>query len=373
MIKRMILMLLIFGLIAGAIAYYKYSQIQTGAAMQHKIPPETVTSTVVKKEFWEETIDVIGSFSPVQGVIVSSEESGKIVEIKFESNQKVSQGDLLVQLDISVEEAQLKAAEARTELAKSNLERLQSLKGTSALPEKDLDEAKSQLKQTIAEIDRIKAIIEHKTIKAPFSGITGIRQIQLGQYLNPGAPIVSLQTFDPIYVDFSIPQQFLSKIKKDQLIRLTVDAFPEENFTGKITAIDAEVDKVTREIHLQATIDNPEEKLHSGMFARVSIIFSKTNKYITIPITAIRRAPYGDSIYVIENMTDQEGRSYLGARQQFVKLGPTRGDQIAVLEGLYEGEEIATSGVFKLRPKAEVIVNNEITPENAPTPQPSDS
>lgn len=369
----MIIMLLIFGAFIGALAYYKYSQFKAFAAKPWKAPPTAVTSTAAKEETWQQTLDLTGTFSPVQGVTVSAEEPGKVVNIAFESNQKVKKDDLLVQLDTSVEQAQLQSAEAREKLAQSNLDRDSSLTGSSALAKKELDNDESQLQQAKADVAQYKAIITRKTIKASFAGLTGIRQVQLGQYLAAGSPVVTLQTLDPIYIDFQVPQQSLAQLQQGQAIQAVIDVFPNETFHGKITAINPEVNDTTRTVRVRAEMENPQEKIRSGMFARVTVVFEKSENYITVPQTAINRAPYGNSIYVIEKMKNSDGEEYLGVRQQFVKLGPTRGDQIAVLEGLQGGEEIVTSGLFKLRPGVEVIINNEVTPENKPAPKPNDS
>jgi membrane fusion protein (multidrug efflux system) len=269
--------------------------------------------------------------------------------------------------------AQLESAQAAAELAQANLQRINSLQGTGALAEREVDDSASQAKQTKAEVSRLKAVIERKTIRAPFTGRTGIREVNLGKYLSAGAAVVALQTLDPIYVDFSLPQQDIGNISAGQTVKVSVDAFPGKPMEGKITAINPQVDDATRNIRLQATLDNKDEKLRPGMYARVSVVLESADKFITVPGTAINRAPYGDTIYVIENMKDAKGKEYLGVRQQAIKTGPTRGDQVAVVEGLKGGEEIVTSGLFKLRPAAAVLINNEIMPGNKSAPKPADS
>jgi len=375
MVKRFAIMLVGFILVVGALGYYKYTQIMAGMAKGASFvpPPDAVTTARAAEETWQNTINSVGTFAPVQGVTVGAEESGKVVAIAFESGQPVKKGDLLVQLDVSVEKAQLAVSEAKAELAKTNLERYQKLAGSGAIAQSDMDNVQSQLKQAQAEADSLQATIDRRTIRAPFSGRTGIRQVQLGQYLSAGNPVVTLQTLDPIYLNFSLPQQELSRIHAGQVVNVEVDSFPAEVFEGKISAINSELDASTRNVDVQATLANAGEKLRSGMFAKVSVQLEESQKVITLPSTAINRAPYFDSVYVIEQMKDPQGKSYLGARQQLVKLGPTRGDQIAVLSGVKAGEEVATSGLFKLRPGGAVKINNDVMPENKVQPKPRDS
>lgn len=373
MIKRFFLMFLAFAAFAGGIGYYKYAQIRTAMSTPYVPPPIAVTSIKATEEVWQSSMETVGSFSPVQGVTVSAEEPGKIVKLGFESGQKVNKDDLLVQLDVSVEEAQLKVAMAKTELAQANADRIRKMKGTGSVAGKEVDDAESQLKQATAEAESLNATIQRKTIRAPFSGTTGIRQAQLGQYLEAGDPVVSLQTLNPIYVNFALPQQDLSRIGIGQTVQVALDAYPNQKFEGKITAINPEVNDVSRTVGIQATFENKDSHLRPGMFARLAALEKKTDKFVTLPATAINRAPYGDSVYIIETMKDPSGKEFLGVRQQAVKVGAVRGDQIAVLEGLKEGEEVVTSGLFKLRPGASVTINNEVMPANSATPKPADS
>jgi membrane fusion protein, multidrug efflux system len=375
MILRLILALLIFAAIAGGLGYVKYQQIQAGiaAGAAFQPPPEAVTSAKAEPSDWQQTYDAVGEFAPVQGVTIGSEEEGKVTSIFFESGAQVQKDDLLATLDSAVEEAELKSAVARAENALTQLRRLERLKGTGALAESELDNADAELRRASADGERLKAIINRKNIRAPFNGRLGIRQVQLGQYLGKGDAIVELQSLTPIYFNFPLPQQSLSSIQVGQAIRLQVDAFAGESFSGTITAIDPRLDREARTLQLQATLENKDERLRPGMFARVSVLVGDAISQITIPATAINRAPYGNSVFILEKMTSATGQEYLGARQQFVKLGASRGDQVAILEGLKADEEVATSGLFKLRPNAAVQIDNSVTPTNSAAPKPDES
>jgi membrane fusion protein (multidrug efflux system) len=374
MAKKFIIGIGAFLLLVGALAFYKYSQISALMAAGYVPPPEAITSLNAKNETWNDTLVTTGSFIPVQGTMIRAEEPGKIVAINFESGKVVQEGQLLVQIDTSVEEANLKAAMAKADLATSTLKRIMKLRGTGALSERDIDDAQYQFKQNSADVDNILALIDKKTIKAPFTGHVGIRQVNIGQYVSPGDPIVPLQTLSPIYIEFQLPQQDLVKVKNDQKIEIRVDTFKDKVFTGTINAINPEVDANSRTVKVQAIIENAEGLLRPGMYGNVIIALGASHNYLTVPGTAINRAPYGNSVYVVEEMNNEKtGKTYLGVRQQFIQLGPTRGDQVAVLSGLKEGEEVATSGLFKLRPNAEVLVDNSVMPENNPAPQPPDT
>jgi membrane fusion protein, multidrug efflux system len=367
--------LLAFFLVVGIIGFLKFWQIRSAMAANANFapPPETVTSAIAREDTWQHRIEAPGSLRPVQGVILSTESAGKVAEIVFQSGEKVSKGQTLVRLDVSVEEAELKAATARAEFAVLNHERIRELRQTGALSGKEIDDIESQLKQTQAQVEQLRAAIDRKTIKAPFSGHVGIRQVQEGQYITAGTPIVSLQTLHPIYVNFTVPQQDVARIQTGQKVQLTVDAFPNTTFEGEVTAIDPQLDESMRTLGVQATIPNPAQKLRPGMFGKVSLVLSEGEKYVTLPATSIARAPYGDSVYVIEKMKDPKGKEYLGVKQQFVKVGSYRGEQVAILSGVKPGQEVVTSGLFKLRPGAAVVVNNEVKPGEKPVAQPPES
>lgn len=374
MFKRALLVFTVFFVVVGVIGFYKYNQVQAAIAQNAGFapPPETVTSATATVSPWPQTLGATASFAAYQGVMVSAEEPGKIGAILFESGQKVKTGDILVQLDTSVEEAQLKSAAAKAELAMANATRVRKLRGTGALADREIDDTEAQVDQTSADMQALLATIERKTIKAPFPGILGIRQVDLGQYLQAGTPVVILQTLDPIYVDFSLPQQALSALRVGQEVEATVEGFSAP-FPGKINVINPLVDTATRTVKIQATLANKQEQLRPGMFGRVQVVVAEPQNLITIPTTCINHAPYGDSVFVIETIKNPQGVEYLGVRQQFVKIGSARGDQIAILEGLKEGEQVVSSGLFKLREGSAVLINNDISPSNNPSPQPKDS
>ena len=368
----------VFGLLVVIVALGGTKKLQfaamgaAGAAFDP--PPETVTAQAATEETWENVLTANGSVAPVQGVMVGAEVPGKVVSINFESGANVAVGDLLVQLDVSTESAQLRAAESVADLAKINLGRARELreKGTNA--SSDLDAAEAQAKQAAAAADNLRAVIAKKSIRAPFTGRLGIRLVQLGQILRDGESIVTLQTVDPIYTNFALPQQFLASLKVGENVRLTTDASPGETFAGKITAIAPEIDAVTRNVRIQATFSNPAAKLRSGMFGSVAVLLPPTGSSLVIPSTAILHAPYGDSVFVItEGKNAKTGAPEKTIRQQFIRVGTARGDFATVVAGLKPGEWVVTTGVFKLRPGMSVIVDNALAPKAELAPKPANS
>jgi membrane fusion protein (multidrug efflux system) len=334
-------------------------------------PPESVTTAVAKQEEWPATVAAMGSVTAVQGVTVSADLPGIVEKIDFESGKWVRKGDVLVKLDTSQEEAQLRAADSQRDLARLNLERMRGLKESGVIAQSDYDRAAAEFTQGEARVGEIRATMERKTIRAPFSGILGIRQVNLGQYLAGGDPIVPLQSLQPVYVNFSVPQEQMTRLQPGAAVQLTAEGGIRS--TGRITAMDSVVDDATRNIQVQATFANQDHRLRPGMFVETQVILGASNPVITLPSSAISYAPYGDSVYVVEDMKGPDGKPYRGVRQQFVKLGGSRGDQVAVVSGLKPGEEVVTSGVFKLRSGAAVLVNNKIQPAGSATPRPEDS
>jgi membrane fusion protein, multidrug efflux system len=327
-------------------------------------PPETVTTFEVHPELWQSLLTSVGSLEAVQGVMVSAELKGKVESISFEPGARVRAGDLLVQQDISSETAQLRAFEAAVALAKITLERTRNLLAIGTASQSQYDNADAQYKQAAAHVDDIRATIEKKTIRAPFAGRLGIRLINLGQTLNEGDAIVSLQSFDPIFVNFSLPQQQLARIRPGLVVRMTTDALPGRTIEGKITTINPAVDAATRNVRIQATAANPGAQLRSGMFVNVEVMLPTQKTVLPIPATAVLYAPYGDSVFIVEQKKDEKtGSPGKLVRQQFVRLGKKRGDFIAVSSGLKEGETIVSTGVFKLRNGQAVVVNNALAPE----------
>ena len=375
MAKRMILMLGVTVLLLGGLGFMKFKQVeaamQAGASFQP--PPEAVTSIVAQRDQWPATMGVIGTMEAVHGVTVSADLPGVVERISFESGQSVSTGDVLVELDTRQERAQLASLEAQSELARVNYGRMQQLVNAGVISRMDYDQATSQQKATEANVAEIRATIARKTIRAPFSGILGIRKVNLGQYLAAGAPMVVLQSLNPIYVDFGVPQQTAAQVKVGSKLRVASEDLAGHGFTGRVTALDSVIDETTRNVQVQATLANPEGKLRPGMFVQVNVGVGASRAAITLPASAISYAPYGDSVFVITDLKDPKGKTYRGVRQQFVKLEGSRGDQVAVISGVNPGDEVVTSGVFKLRNGAAVQVNNKVQPGNNPAPKPEDS
>ncbi len=375
MAKRMILMLIVTAIFVGALGFVKFRQIRTaiGEAAAFQPPPEAVTTIVVSEERWPATLTAIGTVAAVQGVTVSADLPGTVERILFESGQAVRAGQVLALLDTRQEQAQLAAVEARRELARTNFERMQGLLNERVVSKAEFDQATAAFRQAEAEAGEIRAAIQRKTIRAPFSGILGIREVNLGQYLAGGDPLVTLQSLNPIHVNFGVPQQAAAQVRVGRMVRVTTDGTPAIELTGRVTAIDSVVDEATRNIEVQATLENPARALRPGMFVQAELFLGREDSVRALPASAISYAPYGDSVFVVAELTDEQGRRYRGVRQQFVKLGPARGDQVAVVSGLKAGDEVVTSGVFKLRNGAAVEVDNSVRPANSPAPQPGNS
>ncbi|HOC17547.1 MAG TPA: efflux RND transporter periplasmic adaptor subunit [Vicinamibacterales bacterium] len=375
MAKRMILMLIVTAVFVGALGFVKFRQIQTaiGEAASFQPPPEAVTTVVVSEERWPATLTAIGTVAAVQGVTVSADLPGTVERIEFESGQAVREGQVLAVLDTRQEQAQLAAVEARRELARTNFERMQGLLNERVISKAEFDQATAEYRRTDAEAGEIRAAIQRKTIRAPFSGILGIREVNLGQYLAGGDPLVTLQALNPIYVNFGVPQQAATQVRVGRTVRVRTDGSPAIELAGRVTAIDSVVDEATRNIEVQATLGNPERALRPGMFVQAELFLGREDPVKALPASAISYAPYGDSVFVVAELTDEQGRRYRGVRQQFVKLGPARGDQVAVVSGVNPGDEVVTSGVFKLRNGAAVEVDNSVRPANSPAPQPGNS
>lgn len=375
MAKRMILMLVVTAVFVGALGFVKFKQIQTaiGEAAAFQPPPEAVTTVVVAEERWPSTLAAIGTVAAVQGVTVSADLPGTVERIAFESGQAVRAGQVLATLDMRQEQAQLAAVEARRELARTNFERMQGLLNDRVVSKAEFDQATAEFRQTEAQAGEIRAAIQRKTIRAPFSGILGIREVNLGQYLAGGDPLVTLQALNPIHVNFGVPQQAAAHVRVGRTVRVHTDGSPPLDLTGRVTAIDSVVDEATRNIQVQATLENADRALRPGMFVQAELSLGRDDAVRALPSSSISYAPYGDSVFVVTDLTDEGGRRYRGVRQQFVKLGPARGDQVAVVSGVNPGDEVVTSGVFKLRNGAAVEVNNSVRPANSPAPQPGNS
>jgi len=375
MAKRLIVTLLVMAAILGTLGFVKFRQVEAAIAQgaSFQIPPTAVTTVVAKRETWPSTLTVIGTAAAVQGVTVSADLPGTIDKIHFESGQWVHEGDILIELDTRQERAQLANLEAQRDLANINYGRAQELDKAGVIAHSEYDNASAQQKATEAQVGDIKAAIARKTIRAPFAGLLGIRQVSLGQYLAAGQAIVSLQSVDPIYVNFGVPQQDATQMKPGRVLRVTNGDLPGMAFNGKITALDSVVNDQTRNIQVQATLPNKGNKLRPGMFVQVELPLGQPREVVPLPASAINYAPYGDSVFIVTEMKDPKGNTYRGVRQQVVKVEGARGDQVAITSGINPGDEVVSSGVFKLRNGAAVLVNNTVKPENSPNPKPEDS
>ncbi len=376
MVKRMVLMLLIAAALIAALGFVKFRQVKTAIAQAAAFqpPPEAVTTIVAGTGKWPLSLNAIGTVEPVQGVTVSADLPGIVARIAFESGQMVRAGDILVELDTKQEQAQLAAGEAQRELARLNYDRLQGLVNEGAITRAEYDRAIADRKQTEASVGEVRAVIERKTIRAPFSGVLGLRRVNLGQYLAGGNAVVDLQALDPIYVNFGVPQQDAGQVRVGGSVRVsTTDDAAGVNVAGTVTAIDTTVDPATRNIQVQATLPNPGRKLRPGMFVQTEMRLGPSRPVIALPASSVNYAPYGSSVFVVTDLKDKSGKTYRGVRQQFVKVEGTRGDQVAVIEGIKPGDEVVTSGTFKLRNGAAVLVNNKAKPSNNPAPKPEDS
>jgi membrane fusion protein (multidrug efflux system) len=352
----------------------KFLQIGKMMSMPHTMPPTTVTSASVKKEDWAPRLTAVGSVSAVQGAVVSTELSGVVSEINFDSGAVAKKGEVLMKLDASQEEALLRSAEADAQLAGTDLERSRDLAMKKVVSGAELDSAQSKFRRMNAVVDQMRSSIAKKTVIAPFDGQLGIRQVNVGQMINAGQQVVGLTALDPLYVDFALPEQYLSKLAKGLEVTVQSDAFPGRQFKGKLTAINSMVDAVTRNVPLQATLDNPDHALHPGMFAKVEVALSEAKKTIVIPGSAVSYAPYGDSVFVIEKQKDPKtGKESDMLRQQFVRVGEARGDFVAVTQGLKEDQTVVSTGVFKLRNGMAVAVNNDLAPKPELNPKPPDT
>lgn len=375
MSKRMVQMLAGILVFLAIIGFVKFQQIQAAiaGAKAFQPPPEAVTTIVAGRQDWEATIEAVGSVAPVQGVTLSADVPGVVDRITFESGARVAAGQPLVFLDTRQERAQLASAEARRELARANLDRSQKLLEQQLIAQAEYDQIAAQFKQAEASVNEIRAGIERKIIRAPFAGVAGIRQVNLGQYLRSADPVVPLQSMNPIYVDFAVPQQKVAALRVGDTVWAAADSSARNRVAGRITAINPVVDDATRNVQVQATFRNPDGRLVPGMYVTVSVALGDHDPVVALPASAVNFAPYGNSVFIVEDLKGPGGKSYRGVRQQFVKLGSSRGDLVAVLDGVKPGQEVVTSGVFKLRTGAAVLVNNKVQPSDSPTPKPEDS
>jgi len=372
----MFIVLLLMAALIGGLGFVKYRQVESAiaAGASFQMPPTSVTTVVAKREIWPSTLSVIGTAAAIQGVTVSADLPGTVDKIHFESGQAVHEGDILVELDIRQETAQLANIEAQRDLAGIQYGRAAELAKAGVISKSDYDNAASQQKATEAQVNEVKSSIARKTIHAPFTGILGLRQISLGQYLAAGQSIVSLQSVNPIYVNFGVPQQDTPKMKIGRGLVVTSQDLPGVGFKGRITALDSVINEQTRNIQVQATLENPGGRLRPGMYVQVELPLGQSRDVIPLPASAINYAPYGDSVFVVTDIKDEKtGKSYRGVRQQIVKIEGSQGDQVAITSGLNPGDEVVSAGSFRLRNAAPVVVNNTVKPSDSPNPHPEES
>lgn len=371
MIKRMVIMLVLVGLVLGGIfgfQAFKGAMIKKYFATRTE-PPQTVSTIKAKEEVWQPKIEAVGSLVAENGADLASEVSGLVARIHFKSGQEVKQGTLLVELDADVDRAQLLSLKAAQVLAQKNFERAQQLLKVNAASIADMDQASATLESTAAQVTAQTAVIEKKLIRAPFSGRLGIRAVDLGQYVNPGTKLVTLQQLDPIFVDFFVAQKSVNAVGIGQQIKIHSDSLPGLQFSGEVVAIDSVVDVSTRNVKVRAEVYNTSHQLLPGMFVTAEITTGKPEKFITLPQTSITFNPYGNVVFLVEQQPAQgDAPAKLTVKQKFVTTGETRGDQISVIDGVKEGEEIVTAGQLKLRNGSPVVVNNTIQPANSPAP-----
>jgi len=361
-------------LLVVLLAGVKAMQISKMMSSPMAMPPTTVSSVVVKEEDWAPTLSAIGSVSAVQGAVVATELGGVVSKIAFENGSTAKKGDVLVQLDTSAEDAQLHSAEADLELARADLARSRDLAARKVISKADQDAAESKFNRLQAVVDQMRSNIRKKTLVAPFDGQLGIRQVNVGQSIDARQPVVALTALDPVYVDFALPEQYLSQLSNGLEVNLRVDALPGREFKGILTAVNSMVDSATRNVTSQATLQNPDHALRPGMFAKVEVVLPSKGKALVIPGSAVSYAPFGDSVYVIEKKKDEKtGKESQVIRQQFVRIGEARGDFVSVAKGLKGGATIVSTGVFKLRNGMTVTINNDLAPKPQLKPNPVDS
>ncbi len=374
MARRMIIMLVVVGILLGGIFGYKaFSARMMKKYMSSPMPPVTVTAIKAEYKPWQPRLKAVGSLRAARGVDVTSEIAGMVRALHFSSGDDVEQGRVLVELNADADVAQLHALEASADLAQTTYERDKKQFEVQAVSQATLDSEAADLRSKRAMVEQEQALVDKKSIRAPFSGRLGISTVNPGQYVNPGDKIVTLQSLDSMYIDFYLPQQELSRLALRQTVAVTTDSYPGRTFNGRITAINPKVDPDTRNIQVEATIANPKHELLPGMFATVDVRAGAVQRYLTVPQAAVTYNPYGDTVFVVEEQgKGPQGKPVQTVKQSFVTVGETRGDQVSILSGVKEGEMVVTSGQLKLKNGSVVIIDNRVQPENEPAPRPED-
>ena len=375
MIKRLLFVLAAFALLAGLFMWFqsfKAGKIREAMAAIGA-QPQTVSATTAALSDWQSQLEAVGSLRAVKGADLSLEVSGIVDSIQFDSGDDVPAGAVLVRLRSADDQAKLESLQASAALAQITYDRDQKQFAVRAVSQATLDTDIANLRNFRAQVDEQKAILDKKTLRAPFAGHLGIRMADLGQYLTAGTTVVTLQALDPIYVDFYLPQQALDEIRTGQAVTARVDTYPSQTFVGKISAINPKVDANTRNVQVRATLSNADHKLLPGMYATVDITVGAPKRYVTLPQTAVTFSSYGDTVYLVEKQgPGPNGQPHLIAKQTFITTGPTRGDQVAILNGVKEGDTVVTAGQVKLRNGVSVVINNSVQPADNPNPKPPD-
>lgn len=370
--KRMLWMLLGCFVLFGGIFGFKFfmSHMINQAMDNMALPPATVTSATAEMQNWRETISAVGTLRAVNGVEITTEAQGVVSAIHFKSGQHVEKGELLVELFAEPEKAQLQVLQAELELARANHERFTELRKRGVTTEAEVDDTRSTLNRVLASLEVQRATVGKRQVRAPFTGELGIRLVDLGQNLNPGEAVVSLQQLSPIYVDFPLPERHFASVALKRPVTIVANAFPGKKFSGHISAISPRIDSASRNFLVQATLPNREGQLRPGMFADVEVEVAAERRVLVVPRTAIIFAPYGNAVFVLQK--SDEGDGHIAAKR-FVKTGEERGDLVEILKGLEVGEQVATSGLLKLRNEGAVIIDNENKPPAEESPQPDNS
>jgi len=374
MTKRMLIMIGCVVLLVAVLAFGKFLQIRQLIASAPKPGPQTVTAAKVENLEWQPALSAVGTLAPVRGVDVTTEIAGLVRNVRFKSGDEVKAGQVLFELNADSDIAQLHALQAAADLSATVLKRDKLQFSAQAISQAQLDADEADLKAKRAQVAQQQATVDKKTIRAPFAGKLGITAVNPGQYLNPGDKLVTLQTIDTVYVDFFVPQKQLSGLSVGQKLNLTADAFPGVPFSAKVTSINPRIDPATRNVQVEATVPNAKRQLLPGMFANVSLEMGEKKKYLTLPQTAITYNPYGSTVFTLApgKDKDEKGNAQLVATQQFVTTGPTRGDQVAILTGLQEGQTVVTTGQLKLKNGTPAIIDNKVLPANSPNPTPQE-
>ena len=372
MIKKILLAVLLVAVVAGALVGIKALQIRKMIAQGESfvMPPAVVSTANATSASWETVLRAVGSVTPVQGVTLTAETPGKVVHISFESGDRVAAGEVLVQMDVSQENAQLRALEASENLARISLKRFETLLAQRSTAKAEYDVAFAEHRQLLAQMDALRAVIAKKTIRAPFAGTLGLRHVNLGQNLGDADKVATLQRLDSVYVEFVLPQQQVGQVRTGYTVRVTSDALPGQTLEGRLVAMEPLADSATRTVRMQAVFDNPEEILRPGMFVNAGVVLPARQDVTLVPATAVLYAAYSDSVFVVEQ-AEGSGTQGLKLRQQFVTLGERRGDFVTVTRGIAPGQTVVSTGVFKYRNGQSVIVDNALNPEFkiAPTPE----